>query len=560
MALKAVATPSAGSLIASGLPIGIRTPSIRPVGDSITNNNDAATPGTSAGSLTTSITRRACYWSLFNWRRGNSLNHITYMNPLTHLRCGSNSGIGGNTIQDVIDRLPTLLGTMPETHMFIHIGTNSLNAGLDLATMISQYTTMIGLVIAAGKVPIVSTILPRNNVDGGGGSDWSATVTTAAQKRLILGAFNSWLEWYSRENGIICVPWHTVFGNASGDAITGYTDDGLHPSGKGSWYLAEFLDYCIGDLVPRRAVLPFNAYSLYDSTYNPQGNPVNGLFTGTGGTTTSAGGAGTITTSGSTAVVPDNIRINKSTSTTTSCDVQIVSRNDGLPGNVLQLTFTSLGTGNASENWRIEHFASASTNLTSYAIEGDLLAAYVEAEVLTGHGGTFKNVGCRVTGSNAGLSGGASQTTISFDATTKQIRASNTPFANFRAGVRIIVQGAANSANNSEFEVVSVTGNNVIQLASTATLVTEAAGNSITLTQPYMTAAASSNSSERWADEDTGILRLATPVSHQNITGNVLVRSDIYIDGTIAGTAVVRLSCLGVVKLPITPSLISFVA
>ena len=526
----------------------LEAPLIRFIGDSEVSQADTGSHYAQSGSTSTSMTRYARFTTFFSWMNGGAFGYYSTLDPADYKRKGSNSANGGDDLDDLLAKLPAVLAVMPEDYLGLLIGTNDINAGTSLATLKTKMTSAVDMITAAGKKPILFTVLPRNAVDGA--FDWGSTGTTQAQKRLILAAYNTWLARFAMERGILCVTWHHVFTDSTGQAIAGYTDDGLHPSGKGSWALAREYNRQIGHLHPRSVKRAISAYDTYDATYNPQGNPLNGLFTGTGGATSDAGGTGAIT-----GTVPDNWRLNKGTSTTTSVSAAIVARTDGTPGNILELTFTSLGTGNVSENWRLEYWTGSTTSLASYANKDDALVFSVEAEARNGHGGVFKNVLTRITGNNVA---NTNKTTVSFDATAKTITDSGGGFSSFTGNRMVVVTGAANSANNGEKKVVSATST-TLTLDPSETLVTESAGNSVTVTLPYVTVVGGGASNTRFPDEPTGILTIDSPVGIQSVTGNITPRLDIYIDGTIAGTAVVRIAAPKLMKLPFTPSVLSFV-
>ena len=546
--LRAVSTQNAAGLTGDNANPTLSAPSIRWIGDSICSQNDQSSPATSGGTTST-ISRYPYGISQVHWLTGNALNYVATASYANGFRYGSNSGIGGDDFDELQARLPAILATMPEKYLFFYsIGTNQINLGTSLADCITKATLLIQTTIASGKVPIMATVLSRNSTDGS--NDWSNTVTTAAQKRLILAGYNSWLLQYCKENNIICVDLHAVFTNASGNAITGYTVDSVHPSSRGSWYLAQEILRSLGPLLPNCRTGQRHVGNTYDATYNPYGNPLNGALTGTGGTTADAGGTGTV---GGT--IPDSWRLNKATSTTTSCVAAIVARTDGRPGNVLELTFTSLGTGSASENWRFEYYSGGSTSFGSYGVAGDLLQMEAEIEIVGGHGGIILWPNMRIGNS---LPVTRTATTISFDAATKQILDSGSGFGSFLAGRRIVVSGATNAGNNSAFLVTSAAAG-VLQLSDDAVLTTEAAGASVTVTIPAGIANTGASTSTA-PDVDTPIIYQQSDILQLPYTSNIIARVDFNVNGTIAGTGVVRMALPEVRKLPLTPSLLTYLA
>jgi lysophospholipase L1-like esterase len=534
-------------------------PTFRIIGDSTVSQCDSLSipvASTSTSARNAALSRNPRWWTWVHWLTGGAFNYVTMMDYADFLRKGSNSGMGGDDMEELLARIPAILATAPEDYFVFAVGTNDMNAGIALSVLQSRIIALINATINAGKKPIMTTVTPRNGVDNSGGNfDWGATITTAAQKRLTLASYNDWLVRYCRERGIICVAWHHVMQDSAGVAITGYTNDGLHPSPRGGYYQAlEFIRQ-IGSLIPKSARGQLLVNDVYDATYNVNGNPLNGALTGTGGTTSNAGGTGTIT-----GTVPDSWRVNKVTSTTTSCATAIVSRSDGNLGNMIEFTWTSAGTGSASEDWRFEYFAAASLNLTSYANAGDLLMMEFDCEVVAGHGGVLKAVQGRISGNNVSKTG----TTVSFDAATQQIRDSANGFGSFVAGrmvnVSNVVDPQTPATNRGNFFVESASAG-VLQLRSNAGLTNEAAGTNLVVTMPYITAVGGASSTENMPDANTGIFTVTTPISPQIATQSLNgVRIGFTINGTIADTAIVRLGRIKLIKLPFRPALSNYTA
>jgi hypothetical protein len=120
-----------------------------------------------------------------------------------------------------------------------------------------------------------------------------------------------------------------------------------------------------------------------------------------------------------------------------------------------------------------------------------------------------------------------------------------------------MVSGSA--ANNKLIKVTAAT-TSTLTIDPSTPAVMESAGASDTIIQPYITVAGGGAYPELWPDDNTGILYLDTPIAIQSATGNIRPRFDIYTNGTIAGTAVVKIAMPGVTKLPFAPSLTAFTA
>lgn len=525
---------------------------IRLLGDSIVSQNDTVSP------VTTNVTSAylAAYgrfWTWLRWLTGNQIGHFAMFNAKLNKRVGMNNGMSGDMIAGVVSRLPGILSTMTEPYMFIHIGTNSINAGIDLETLKSQYLSMLGLITAAGVIPIVTTVLPRNSVDGS--SNWSNTNggTTTATKQKVQVAFNNWLVNYCRDKGIRCVDWAPIFTAADGTANTGWTADGLHPNELGSYYLAQEVVRQLADILPYGVnTAPVGAFAAYDATYNPYGNLLNGTLTGTGGATSNAGGIGTITST-----VPDNWRLTKTTSTTTSVAASIVSRTDGRAGNVIQLDFTGTGGGSSAEDWRFEYWNGSSASLTNGAVLDTLISMGAEIEIVNNSSGLIKSVGTRLSESSNVT---RTASTISFDAATKTINDSGNGFSSIVPGFWVSVSGASNSANNSAFLVTGVTAG-TLTLDPSSVLVTEAAGSSVTVCLPSAVANnTASNSVFPKLSGTSPVLHMQTPLLMPTHDGNLVPRFQIYIDGTVSGTASIRIARPYCCQSSVVPTLMNYVA
>lgn len=525
-------------------------PSILLVGDSTSSQNDSFS-GNATGALTMAITR---YQKAFTWLdnlTGGALNYETTFNIQNNTRDGSNAARGGASITEVTTKITTgdansnfvPLKNFPQKYFWVQVGTNDINSGTSLATLITNYTAMVKAITDAGKIPILTTVLPRNAVDGV--NDWGAVGTTAAQKRLVLNSFNRWIVEFARENNIICVNWTAAFSDETGNAKTGYTTDSLHPNARGSYYLALEALRQVGFLFPKGRLGQQNGYDVYDATYNPYGNILNGDLSGTGGSLSAGSGTGTVT-----GTVADNFQLSKNTSTTTSVVASLVTRNGML---AQKLVFTSAGTGSSAEDWRYSYWSGSSTSLGSYATAGDNLKIEAGFEVEAGTEGVLRAVQPRVS-MNAGVTVTAS--TISFNATTNTINDSGNGLAGFPVNAAINVAGSA--SNNNVYRVTAVTAG-TLTISPLTPVTTEAAGASISLRLPAL-ASSTNASGENYPNENTGVYWVRAPHFVVPTTGNISPRFGFYINGTIAGTATVYIYRPSLNKMPFKPSVLNYVA
>lgn len=523
----------------------IASPSIRIIGDSIVSQNTIVNEVV-GGSTSQNSSHYPRFWVYLNWLTGNAFNYESTLNLNTNKRVGSNSGIGGDDMTEVLSRLPSILSTMPEEYLFFHVGTNDINGGATFSSLKTNMISLLDTTIAAGITPITSTVLPRNSTDGS--NDWGSTGgTTQAQKRLILQAYNQWLIEYCLENNIKCVSWHHVFTGSDGQAISGYTQDGLHPNGIGGYYLGIELQRQIGDLLPKARNGNISIYDDYDSTYNPNGNYLNGAFSGTGGSTSTGGGTGTIT-----GTIPDDWLLECKDVTSTNAVAAIVARTDGKPGNVLELTFTTDGAGTSSDEFRLSSYIGGSTSISGWSSKDDLIQMEAEVEILSGHNGAFKSWQMRVadTGSTT-----YTASTISFDSASNEIRDSANGLGSMNTGY---ISVAGSGSNNNAYKVTSVSAG-VLTIDSSTPVTDESAGSSITLRNPY-NAVTIGASNTGVPDENTPILYAKTPIFMPTRTGNILSRFNFYINGTMTETIKIRIANPKLFKRSITPSLLGFEA
>ena len=554
MALRAVASSGSGGSVGgtAGL-VPLTVPSILFVGDStVSQNCTVSEQATAITSTAATYYGRAIGW--IDRITGGALNLEATLDPVDNTRKGNLAGVGGANMLDVITRLSTgdiFTGFAPllnrsEKYFWVQIGTNDINGGDSLATLITHMTTIISSILAVGKIPILTTVLPRNGVDGA--TDWSNTAggTTTAQKRLTLQSFNNWLEDYAKEKNLICISWHRAFSATNGDAITGYTVEGVHPNDKGAYFLAmEALRQLNGQL-PISVKGQKSTYDAYDATYNPYGNILNGDFSGSGGVTSDAGGTGTIT-----GTVPDNFQLRKNTSTTTSVASSVVTRN-GMQA--LKLDFTVTGGGSSSEEFRLNYWnGSGSTSLASFAIYDDVMSMSCGFEVESNTLGGVVSTQVR-TGMNSTVTVTAS--TISFNTADNSINDSANGFGLFKNLRAINVSGSG--TNDRVFKVVTATAGKLL-ISSDTPVTAQSAGASITVTLP-INQVLTNSSSEKFPDANTDVFWERTPTWIVPFSGNCTPRVTIYVDGTKTGTFTVYIYAPTLRKRQFKPAVLSIVA
>lgn len=246
-------------------------------GDSETANGVGGINGTNSAYLTT-----YGYMNQFLGRIGSGYNYIVGKNGATNLPIGANVGIGGNTSTQLLARYVTDVISKNPDIVSIEIGTNDIKGGdgTTFATLTGNISKMIAANQAIGAETWLHTVWPRNNVDGGGGVDFTAN------ERLIRASVNSWIRAQSTVRGVTVIDHDRRLCNAAGDMITGYTYDGLHLNATGAYYVSDgMIESLYGQTPPPLLGINADAYNVYDATYNVYGSILtNGVMAGTSGT------------------------------------------------------------------------------------------------------------------------------------------------------------------------------------------------------------------------------------------------------------------------------------
>lgn len=260
---------------------------------------------------------------------GNSKNNWGYITRFLR-KCGGamrylgSSGVSGEDSNDQIARLPAVIAALTEKPKFfvLQIGGNDIQTATALSTVLSNITTMFGLVQAAGMVPVLYTPPPKSSY-------------TAAEI-IRYGAICEHMRYLFRRNPnsrLADVARFTL-----DTTTTTYTvisglqaADNTHLNVRGTENAAAALyEALYNDVVGLKYSGAIPVVSQYDATNNPYGSLVaNPFLTGTTGT------GGAWVTSGS---VPTGFTVTRSTGTGTVA-ISTVARTDR-PGNWTRFTFT----------------------------------------------------------------------------------------------------------------------------------------------------------------------------------------------------------------------------
>ncbi|MCX6761546.1 MAG: GDSL-type esterase/lipase family protein [Candidatus Moranbacteria bacterium] len=135
-----------------------------------------------------------------------------------------NAGISGNTTDDVIARLDSVLQAKPKK-IFLMIGINDLLRGKNILYILANYGTILNKIKldSPGALVYIQSVLPINN-------DISTQGTVDGQKII---ALNNQLKALADKNGEIFIELYPYFCGADAKLYLKYTNDGLHPNAYG---------------------------------------------------------------------------------------------------------------------------------------------------------------------------------------------------------------------------------------------------------------------------------------------------------------------------------------
>lgn len=137
-----------------------------------------------------------------------------------------NAGIGGQTTTQILARFATDVVAHNPGIVVISGGTNDRNGGtMTLAQTKANYAAMVKLARAASIVPVLATV-PPTNIAGSG------AFNTVDLNRAGVDNLNAWIRKYARLNNIELLDFHRYWVDPVTNGYrTGYSGDGVHPSG-----------------------------------------------------------------------------------------------------------------------------------------------------------------------------------------------------------------------------------------------------------------------------------------------------------------------------------------
>jgi lysophospholipase L1-like esterase len=136
----------------------------------------------------------------------------------------ANAGVSGNTTDDVLARLNSVIRFKPQK-LFLMIGINDLLRGKDVPYVLANYEKIInGIKSKSPDTTIyIQSVLPVNN-------DISRYGTIDSQKIIDL---NIKIRSLANENKIFFINLYPYFCGAENKLYAGYAKDGLHPNSHG---------------------------------------------------------------------------------------------------------------------------------------------------------------------------------------------------------------------------------------------------------------------------------------------------------------------------------------
>lgn len=172
--------------------------------------------------------------------------------------CGANAGKSGDTTQQMLDRLYSDVIVKKPDFCFIFAGTNDLGANVPINTIMVNIESILLKLLDSSISPVICTVLPRNPA-----SNYSTRIIQLNQKlrNLAIKHRVTMLDLYS-----------VVVNVGTGEYLTTYTDDGLHPNSAGKKVLS---DYVVANFYQN---LPKTYLPLFEANTNTSNLFTNGLF------------------------------------------------------------------------------------------------------------------------------------------------------------------------------------------------------------------------------------------------------------------------------------------
>jgi lysophospholipase L1-like esterase len=214
-------------------------------------------------------------------RRRVALGYDTWAGILSGQRVwfpdGHNFGVGGNTTQQVLARIDSVLRAAPRpTFCIVACGTNDVSIYRPAEEIYHNILAITDKLTAAGIIVILIPILGR---DG--------TAAPMNETRYsIMARANHLVAQIPMLRADVCLadPGYTFNDPTAAFQVPrpGMTTDGLHPSSLGARMVGTAVATVLARLFPPR-VMQTGPWDKYDATFNPTGNLLHGGTSGAGG-------------------------------------------------------------------------------------------------------------------------------------------------------------------------------------------------------------------------------------------------------------------------------------
>lgn len=211
---------------------------------------------------------------------------------------GNLFGVGGNTLAQMLARVGSITALAGQIDFCIVEG--GANVGPTYADMRTSAAGIINALLAVNILPVILAAMP-------------STSAPAASQQM-RAAYNAWMNRVARNDPNARTPFGIPMGrrivfvdptrymvdytSSAGDPIAGRTQDGLHWSPTGCYYVGrEIVDVMTGaGLIQPNRPRSVTVGDAYDATNSPNGNKAPGtvaVVQGSGGTVTASAGMST---------------------------------------------------------------------------------------------------------------------------------------------------------------------------------------------------------------------------------------------------------------------------
>lgn len=315
-----------------------------------------------------------------------------------------NFGVSGDSIDQLRQRMVNDTANsegvkpsqVPPSHAVIHIGTNSINSEIPLATCISQLNACIDWLLSKNHVVYVVSEWPRGQVIGGANQ---AILTSAAQK--IMYGYAREIRKLARTKKIKVIDvWPAMADPSSSTAqprANYLNNDSLHPSIGAGFLTGKLIAQAMQENNAHKIVYVPGSQDLYDATSNKEGclSP-NPMLKGSGGTMAS----------GITGLAPDNWTVTPSAGLSAVGSNVTVTMPDGTKREAYRLVISGTPTttqGSVMLRIPAKTRVDATGPWLGRVDDGDVLEAWGEVMVNGAHS-NFGNVTCNIVSTTSALS------------------------------------------------------------------------------------------------------------------------------------------------------------